>query len=217
MERAVSTDNQAVPKDYRVTIKVRNARIINALAEKGDVVGAVAAKKIGISYFKLLALSNLKLSPLDEGGNLIPEVLRLCDYTNKLPLDLFSPDQVAPLETNTAEIEMTADEVETLMLSSSGTTNPEMLLANEQASQAINDILESLTPRENKVIRLRFGINCDDHTYEEIGKIFEVSKERVRQIEAKGLRKIRHPFRKRTLELAVPTVPFPEEKKNDEV
>ncbi len=61
---------------------------------------------------------------------------------------------------------------------------------------ATSDILESLTPREAKVLRMRFGIGMNtDHTLEEVGKQFDVTRERIRQIEAKALRKLRHPSR----------------------
>lgn len=62
------------------------------------------------------------------------------------------------------------------------------------------NILESLTPREAKVLRMRFGIHMNtDHTLEEVGKQFDVTRERIRQIEAKALRKLRHPSRSEKL------------------
>ena len=58
------------------------------------------------------------------------------------------------------------------------------------------DILDSLTPREAKVLRMRFGIEMNtDHTLEEVGKQFDVTRERIRQIEAKAIRKLKHPSR----------------------
>lgn len=61
---------------------------------------------------------------------------------------------------------------------------------------ATKDVLDSLTPREAKVLRMRFGIEMNtDHTLEEVGKQFDVTRERIRQIEAKALRKLRHPAR----------------------
>ena len=63
-----------------------------------------------------------------------------------------------------------------------------------------SEILESLTPREAKVLRMRFGIEMNtDHTLEEVGKQFDVTRERIRQIEAKALRKLRHPTRSERL------------------
>ena len=64
----------------------------------------------------------------------------------------------------------------------------------------VKDILDSLTPREAKVLRMRFGIDMNtDHTLEEVGKQFDVTRERIRQIEAKALRKLRHPSRSEQL------------------
>jgi len=61
-------------------------------------------------------------------------------------------------------------------------------------------VLESLTPREEKVLRLRFGVNEEsEHTLEEVGQKFAVTRERIRQIESKALRKLRHPSRSRKL------------------
>ncbi|NGZ19119.1 RNA polymerase sigma factor RpoD [Vibrio aestuarianus] len=65
---------------------------------------------------------------------------------------------------------------------------------------ATHDVLAGLTPREAKVLRMRFGIDMNtDHTLEEVGKQFDVTRERIRQIEAKALRKLRHPSRSETL------------------
>src|SRR4051812_22275130 len=64
----------------------------------------------------------------------------------------------------------------------------------------VKDVLDSLTPREAKVLRMRFGIEMStDHTLEEVGKQFDVTRERIRQIEAKALRKLRHPSRSERL------------------
>ncbi|WP_392561644.1 RNA polymerase sigma factor RpoD [Orbus sturtevantii] len=67
---------------------------------------------------------------------------------------------------------------------------------SESLRAATRDILSGLTPREAKVLRMRFGIDMNtDHTLEEVGKQFDVTRERIRQIEAKALRKLRHPSR----------------------
>ncbi|WIM04580.1 MAG: RNA polymerase sigma factor RpoD [Candidatus Nitricoxidivorans perseverans] len=66
--------------------------------------------------------------------------------------------------------------------------------------EVTKDVLDSLTPREAKVLRMRFGIEMNtDHTLEEVGKQFDVTRERIRQIEAKALRKLRHPSRSEKL------------------
>lgn len=68
-------------------------------------------------------------------------------------------------------------------------------------NEATKEVLSSLTPREAKVLRMRFGIDMNtDHTLEEVGKQFDVTRERIRQIEAKALRKLRHPSRAEKLQ-----------------
>jgi len=70
----------------------------------------------------------------------------------------------------------------------------------EGLKEATQDVLAGLTPREAKVLRMRFGIDMNtDHTLEEVGKQFDVTRERIRQIEAKALRKLRHPTRSEPL------------------
>ena len=72
--------------------------------------------------------------------------------------------------------------------------------SSEGLGEATREILSSLTPREAKVLRMRFGIDMNtDHTLEEVGKQFDVTRERIRQIEAKALRKLRHPSRSEQL------------------
>ena len=73
---------------------------------------------------------------------------------------------------------------------------PDIAAIEENLQGATDDILGSLTAREAKVLRMRFGIGMNtDHTLEEVGKQFDVTRERIRQIEAKALRKLRHPTR----------------------
>jgi RNA polymerase primary sigma factor len=71
-------------------------------------------------------------------------------------------------------------------------------------------VLATLTPREEKVLRMRFGIGeSSDHTLEEVGQDFSVTRERIRQIEAKALRKLRHPSRSKRLKAFVETAEDP--------
>ena len=71
---------------------------------------------------------------------------------------------------------------------------------SESLRSATHDVLAGLTAREAKVLRMRFGIDMNtDHTLEEVGKQFDVTRERIRQIEAKALRKLRHPSRSEVL------------------
>jgi RNA polymerase primary sigma factor len=78
--------------------------------------------------------------------------------------------------------------------------SPSEAVINMNLAEQTRRVLKSLTPREEKVLRMRFGIGeKSDHTLEEVGQDFEVTRERIRQIEAKALRKLRHPSRSKQL------------------
>ena len=78
--------------------------------------------------------------------------------------------------------------------------SPVAAAEHQDLSEQTRKVLATLTPREEKILRLRFGIEeKTDHTLEEVGQSFDVTRERIRQIEAKALRKLRHPSRTRQL------------------
>jgi RNA polymerase primary sigma factor len=79
--------------------------------------------------------------------------------------------------------------------------NPSEAVININLREITEEVLKTLTPREEKVIKMRFGLgpNGSEHTLEEVGQHFAVTRERIRQIEAKALRKLRHPSRSRKL------------------
>ena len=84
--------------------------------------------------------------------------------------------------------------------------SPQDAVITSNLSEQTRKVLASLTPREEKVLRMRFGIGEKyDHTLEEVGQDFDVTRERIRQIEAKALRKLRHPIRSRRLKSFIDT------------
>ena len=78
--------------------------------------------------------------------------------------------------------------------------SPSDAVINLNLKEQTDSVLKTLTPREEKVIKMRFGVgDGSEHTLEEVGQSFAVTRERIRQIEAKALRKLRHPSRSRKL------------------
>nr|NIS68758.1 sigma-70 family RNA polymerase sigma factor [Pseudomonadota bacterium] len=78
--------------------------------------------------------------------------------------------------------------------------SPSEVMISRRLSDKTREVLATLTPREEKVVRMRFGIGEKyDHTLEEVGRSFEVTRERIRQVEAKALKKLRHPSRSKRL------------------
>jgi RNA polymerase sigma factor (sigma-70 family) len=115
---------------------------------------------------------------------LVEEVMRIATF----PLDLEQDMGVEEACYETVDPET----IECLM----EFNNPETLLEEDDLKRTVQDVLDSLTPREAKVLKMRFGIGIDkDYSLEEVGKQFDVSRERIRQIEAKALRKMRHSSR----------------------
>ena len=81
-----------------------------------------------------------------------------------------------------------------------GVVSPAEAVINVNLKEQTAHVLRTLTPREEKVIKMRFGLeDGSEHTLEEVGQSFAVTRERIRQIEAKALRKLRHPSRSRKL------------------
>ena len=72
-------------------------------------------------------------------------------------------------------------------------------LKRQNLKEVVTKILSSLQPREERVLRLRFGLNTKEHTLEEVGVKFSLTRDRIRQIEAKALRKLKHPSRSKIL------------------
>ena len=186
--------------DYRVQIKVRNARLLRAIERAGHQAGQIFAREVGISYTgHLLPYLNLKRTPFDENGDLRPCAEMLCVFLNRLPDELWSEEQRYPLLTNAAEIELSAANIHELLASPSDCADPLSLLEKKQAAQAVDALLDTLTPREAEVLRLRHGIDGEPMNLEEMAKAKGCSRERIRQIEAKALRKLRAPARQTVL------------------
>lgn len=81
-----------------------------------------------------------------------------------------------------------------------GTPSPAQTVYQDLLRERINEVLSSLTPREARILRLRFGLDCDrPYTLEEVGQKFGLTRERIRQIEGKALRRLRHPHKARLL------------------
>ena len=82
------------------------------------------------------------------------------------------------------------------MIADSDTATPADAALQASLREVVREMLDELTPREAKVLRMRFGIDmATDYTLEEVGKQFDVTRERIRQIESKAMRKLRHPSR----------------------
>lgn len=168
---------------YRVTVKVRNANLLRAIEDSGYSPGSKFSDLVGVPYQYLNDIINMKKSPVDKNGDLLPYTEKLCVFLNKMPSELFDFDQMHnTIESNSHDFETDYDGIKCLINS----------VSSPMIKNAIDAALDSLTDTEAETLRLRFGIDTNEHTLDSIAKIRGVTQERVRQIEAKALRKLRH-------------------------
>lgn len=188
--------------DYRVTVKVQNNNILSIIESKGYVSLLEFSKKTGFVYSTLCKLINMSQAPIDSSGKMRSTVYRLADILNCLPEELFSATQMeTALETNKRTFEVEEAEMRFMLDSKSNTKSLEETVLETQRDKAISKALDTLTPRERKIIEHRFGL-CEDgseKTLRETAVHFDITSARVRQIEVKALRKLRHPSRGKEL------------------
>ena len=179
--------------DYRINVKVRNARILNAIEKTGHRPGQPFATLIGIGYHALLEYINCTRVPFDEDGNLRSCAEKLCIFFNKLPNDLWSAKQRIPLIKNEVEHDIDEVSIDSLLDVQSENTGLLENMIQDEIKKSILKAIDALPPKKAEVIRMRFGIDCKEHTFKEIGEILEVSPEYVRNIEQGVFRSLRHP------------------------
>lgn len=180
-------------KDYRLTIKVRNNRLLKAIEAAGGTPGGKWCEENGLSYARVNDLVNMTASPMRVNGMLRPEAARLCEILGKIPEDLWSNEQLHPLERNFSEMEMDHAQVVALLPPEQQSYLQDFSgIENEQTTALVDRALSTLRSADRDVIRMRFH---EGMTLDECGKRLGVTTERVRQIEMRALRCLRHPSR----------------------
>ena len=185
--------------DYRVNIKVRNNRILKAIEESGGTVGQKWCDANGLGYSSVNSLINMAISPVTKMGELIPTAAKLCEVLGKLPDELWSDEQIRPLEKNFTSLEMSREQIVALMPPDAmglELTDFDQYMHMRELPERIEEAIDTLDERKQYILRSRF---FEDKTLDELGKELGVSKDRVRQIEAQALRQLRSPHRTKAL------------------
>lgn len=181
-------------KSYRVTVKVRNANLLRAIERAGYTPGKRLANDAGIAYTQINDLVNMKIAPVNENGDIKEFVSKLATILRVTPWELFDAEQInSAVKTNSVEFDANMQE----MVSMNTRTSTFALQG------AVDTALEELSDREVKIIDMRFGITGQEKTLKEIATDFGVSTNRIRQIEQRALRKLRHRENKNLEEYAV--------------
>ena len=187
--------------DLLVQSRFKNLRMWELMAGRSNV---ECSRSIGVSQQEFGRLLNLKRSPFcrDEGlasRQYTRLAEKIADFFGTSP-DFLFPERLYSLALPDV-VERKYSSIELLPLLSARSIpalsgNPEDHVNTSELGGIIDSQLETLSPREARVIRLRFGLEDGrEHTLEDAGKIFGVSRDRVRQIEARALTKLRHPSR----------------------
>jgi RNA polymerase primary sigma factor len=201
--------NYATPEDtkaYRVKITVKNNLLLTAIEQAGYKSAAEFARAIGLTDQEVSALVALRKAPINQDGEFSPNAKRIMEALGAAPSDLWTTEQLnMKLKRNTKEDFFSAPTIQAILGGNVAqlegsvyeeSEKPEEVLNKKELKAELKKVLGTLTPRETKVLQLRFGLDgCGEHTLEEIGDVLDIGKERVRQIEAKALRKMRDPSR----------------------
>ena len=201
--------NYATPEDtkaYRVKITVKNNLLLTAIEQAGYKSAAEFARAIGLTDQEVSALVALRNAPINQDGEFSPNAKRIMEALGAAPSDLWTTEQLnMKLKRNTKEDFFSAPTIQAILGGNVAqlegsvyeeSEKPEEVLNKKELKAELEKVLGTLTPRETKVLQLRFGLDgCGEHTLEEIGDMLDIGKERVRQIEAKALRKMRAPSR----------------------
>ena len=197
---------------YRVKFTVRNNLLLTVIEEAGYKSVARFARELGYGPGDLQELVSLRKSPINRNGEFSDMARKIMEVLGAAPHDLWTTEQLTMnLHKNSMEqVVSTKFLLDTISMKSvlggnvlqlEGDTyedveTPEQNQIKKELKERVESSLDSLTPQQAKVLRMRFGIGGGPElTLEQVADIFKISRERIRQIEAKALRKLREPER----------------------
>jgi RNA polymerase sigma factor (sigma-70 family) len=164
------------------------------------------ARDIGLTAQEISSFVALRKAPINQDGEFCPNAKKIMEALGAAPSDLWTTEQLnMKLKRNTTQDLFSAPTIQAILGGNVAqlegsvyeeSEKPEEVLNKKELKAELEKVLDTLTPRETKILQLRFGLDeCGEHTLEEIGDMLYIGKERVRQIEAKALRKMRDPSR----------------------
>jgi len=205
--------------EYRIKVTVRNNLILNAIEAAGYKSVSEFCRAASLPKTALTEIIAMRRPPINQTGEFSENAKALMEELCLLPTDLWTTEQLTlKLKRNSAQRDVSAEgmraalgmHAEELLELMKPDAPDEAVLKHEMVS-VVEEQLESLSPRQALVLRMRYGIGCEEHTLDEVGEKFDLTRERIRQIEAKALRLLKHPKRSDTLRQLLPNYEKPPE------
>jgi len=186
--------------EYLIKVSVRNNLILKAIEDFGYKSISKFCEEHKLNTASVRFLVQFRKKPIDQTGEFCKVAKDLMEVLGAAPTDLWTAEQLELcLPKNSVEKEIGQRALDKLLGMDNGeliaVETPDEKLSKRESKLVLIGVLESLSDREQYVITNRFGLGCEQKTLEEIGEDLDVNRERVRQIEAKALHKLRHPSR----------------------
>lgn len=197
------TLTEATIPPVRLEIKAKNNLILRAMERLGIRSVATLSRAMGgFSQVQLGLLINMQMPARRKNGRWREAALRLAEFFKCNPEDLFTEEQQhSSVGEKVVTAELTFAEItEHLIGERVDYKTPEECLLLEDTKGRLRTQMLDLLPREERIIRLLFGINVREHTVEEVAGLMRVSGERVRQIERRAIRRLAHPSRRKYIQ-----------------
>ena len=192
-----------MPDEYQIEIKVRNNLFLTMMRREGYKTSAELSRACGVNQQTIGLILNLKLSgqsPVRQEWR--SSIEKLATFLRCMPDDIIPKAQIkAPMKETRAYLTVDGADMAAIGASlRSLAVSPQASFEHDEMKKIISDLLTSaLTPREERIVRMRFGFGCEELTLAEVGKNIGVSGQQIRQIEHKAIRKIRSAvYRKKT-------------------
>lgn len=187
-----------VNKDYRIEVRVRNNWLLKKIEDEGYESIADFARKSKINQAHVSSFVTFREPPKNSKGQWTITFLKIAEALRCLPEDICPPQHHDKgLKKNKAVFEADVGEVAGYLTGNEDTARPAIdHIIEEERGRVITEVMsQRLTPREERILRLRFGLTEDgkEETLREVAERFDLSVDRIRQIEAKACSKLRHP------------------------
>jgi DNA-directed RNA polymerase sigma subunit (sigma70/sigma32) len=177
-------------KDYRIELKVKNNLLWQAMQSRGIKNAAHLSREVRLKPTLIGRYLNLNENVYDRKGNYKESFQKICDYFNMMPADLYPLERMNdPLLNNKGAVEVSEIELKQL---GGIESDPIALVHQEQVQDAVHRLIDLITPREAKVVKMRAGIDGREHTFQEIGDELGVCMQRAREIHARAFRRMRY-------------------------